>query len=458
MLTPFFASLRSRAAHNCATRMRDTLRLTLALACILTFALGLRAADWPLYHRSADNNVMQSPTYVVKSLDAGATWQTTTSEHLVTGGGIVVAGGHVLAVAQTGGDTWADSGDDTFCVRAYDPFTGTRLWSSPLLPPGSSVGNGSLTTPAIDPAAATPAAYIAAGNTVHRLNLSDGSITWSRALTTSSTTPGLGGYDVINSSPILGAGALFIEVNGGMFNSADKQIVALDAATGAIRWFHNDGGPGLGTPLFVELGTTRTVYTATTGGVAAYDAVTGALRWSNDSVLAGTTWTLANDVWGSLTYADGYIYGATYSFSGSGNQLFCANALTGELRFKVSTLSTDVVPLVLNGAVYVQGGLYGAAQLQAHNAATGAVLWTVSPGGTSYRTQMAAAEGRIYMTDQHRLMIIDAANGAILSSATGDFYGAVAMDSTGALYVHNGEALAAFRNVASSAFGWAGYQ
>ncbi|MFI0937513.1 PQQ-binding-like beta-propeller repeat protein [Streptomyces sp. NPDC021020] len=174
--------------------------------------------------------------------------------------------------------------------------------------------------------------------------------------------------------------------------SADRNVYALDAATGEQRWAFTTEGPVYSTP-------------AAAGGMVyvgchdhnfyALDAATGKRRW-------GFNTTDAVD--SSPTVVDGMVY-----VGSSDHYLYACDAATGEQRWSFRT--GDVInstPTVNGGVVYV-GCEDG--QVYAVDAATGERRWAFTTGA-GVHSSPAVVHGVVYVgsADRH-LYALDAATG-----------------------------------------------
>ncbi|HLY04320.1 MAG TPA: PQQ-binding-like beta-propeller repeat protein [Rhizomicrobium sp.] len=189
---------------------------------------------------------------------------------------------------------------------------------------------------------------------------------------------------------------------------------AFDAATGQLLWATNSGGisPAI---------TKGTVYIDTQNGLCAYAAADGTNLWcaennylpdapSGAAVVDGIAYfgsalgsvfaidaATGAQLWSAPISADNaasspaVANGAVYI---NGDKLFSFDAKTGAQLWSSSILDGTSSPAVAGGVVYCSGR--GA--LAAFNATTGAVLWSVSPGGplSIIGDSPAVAKGVVY--------------------------------------------------------------
>lgn len=403
------------------------------LAIFLSVAFAAPAgAAWPLNHATAANNAATGIATQVTDLAQGIHWATAGNQNLNASCGMTMLDHLIFTSCQTGSDTWGDTSDDVMTVKAFHALDGRLVWESPALDPGFSVDYWSISAPAVDVQAR--AVFFMSGPTMYKLDADTGAILASTTIDAANSTPGLSSYDNINGSPMLGAGMVFIETYGGYVPS-NRQLIAFHASDLSIAWVTNEAGFGSGTPCFVAEGAGGRIYSAPTHAVSCRDALTGDLLWKSDE-LADAPWSTGYDILASLVYDGGKIYGVTYDFSEPECEFFCADAATGALDWNITGLSSDVPPLLLGGKAYLQGGAYGDAHVKVVDLANHTVTQDVATGGNSYKTNMAATEDRIYMTNGSSLMVIDPADGSVLSQLAGSYDGPVTIDPLGGLIVH----------------------
>ena len=417
-----------------------------AAALVLLGVLApLARAQWPEAHGTAGNNARLAAASAVTDVTTSPTW-TTGAASLYDRAALTLAGGRIYAVAMDDAGSW-QSDDDTLWIEALDAADGRRAWRSAPLPAGNAVGYGSIAAVTVD--ASAGALYYGASNRVHRLDARTGAITWSTPLTADTTTSGAS-MEIINASAAVAAGRVFVATYGDYFAGyTDKQLVALDAATGAIAWSVKTGGTGRSRPIAApELAggivLTEAFDGATSHGVAAFRISDGTPVWN--SLGAPLPWSLAYRIEAPLVLDAGRIYGLGYSgnLAGTG-RLFCADAATGSLVWVVDSIDSDAPPLVAGGKVFVFGGAFGASRLVAYDTADGSELHATDVGGNASRNAMAATAEHLYFaqTDFYasdptpELLVARISDGQIVSRTTGgQFDGAVALDRFGGIYAH----------------------
>jgi outer membrane protein assembly factor BamB len=180
-------------------------------------------------------------------------------------------------------------------------------------------------------------------------------------------------------------------------------VVALDIATGGVRWRFEAPAGGVGfDPDSVEIAVVGdTVYAATRGSWFALDARTGQQRWNAESSL--TTGYQAN---ASPTLGAGG--GAAYL--AHGNTVRSVDGTSGAERWRHRVAGNFAVsPTVDDARILVSDG----PGVDALDAATGRVLWR-HPADGDNATELAVAGGAVFLAVNGRgVVALDAATGAV---------------------------------------------
>ncbi|MEI6840836.1 MAG: PQQ-binding-like beta-propeller repeat protein [Methanomicrobiales archaeon] len=196
------------------------------------------------------------------------------------------------------------------------------------------------------------------------------------------------------------------------FGSHDKNLYALDAATGALNWNYTTNDP-FGWESSSPAVTDGIVYI---GGITtklyALDAATGMHLWDY-TVPANTT--TRSDVSSSPAVANGVVYVGNFD----GN-LYAFNTATHALLWNFTTGNyVFSSPAVANGVVY-----FGSCDnnLYALDAVTGAMLWNYTTGA-QVLSSPAVANGVVYVGSRdNNLYALDAATGTHLWNYTTGSY------------------------------------
>lgn len=247
---------------------------------------------------------------------------------------------------------------------------------------------------------------------VHLVNATTGAEIWNVTLVAHPSFSG------ITSSPKL----LFDVAYLGTFNESGGpgEVVALGAVNGTILWRHAAPGsvsfssPAVaGGTVFVGIigkyNTTTQITYDPPYGVLALDAASGAERWfasMNASVAASPV----------------YAGGALYVPAKDGN-VYALDAGTGHLRWKAAVQAGVSSPAYHGGSLYVAGGsssFGGSGRVTALDAATGTTEWTFAPNGV-VQSSVSYADGQIVFasnTANGTIYALNATSGGLVWSYT----------------------------------------
>lgn len=201
----------------------------------------------------------------------------------------------------------------------------------------------------------------------------------------------IGAVDAATGTPVWGysggIGRSNPAVVDGVVYAGDEphKLVALDAATGAVKWRYFDGNFGSGTSPTVADG--KVFIAAYDGFIYAFDIATGTLQWKFDS--NGISVGLCS----SPVYANGII------FAGNKNGLnYAINATTGKLAWTYgNTLSSNAEATqatAANGTV-IFGTTSG--KVVALDAPSGGVKWTFeTKGGVYSGACVVGVDGKVW--------------------------------------------------------------
>lgn len=420
-----------------------TLAGALALAALATSA----RADWPSIHRTAGNNAVVPISTSGTPLAQTARWSSVASDYYDVVRPILFDGKLIVVAANDGGTPYNEV-DDSLKLRALDAASGAQLWESVALDVGVTVSYLSTSTPTID--TTNRRIYFASGSSMQKLDVDTGAVVWSTALTAANTAAGRA-FKIVNSSPSLGAGLIFVQASE---FASTTQVVAFNPA-GAVVWSQPTTGWGAIAPVFADLGPGQQyVYIDTVSGGAGLqcrDALTGALVWDHMSV--STPWALTGNsfvgIWTEPLLDSGSLYAITYDTSSNG-KLARIDAATGNAttagNYIVPSIGTDTPPVLLGGSLYAIGGTYGDADLVVYSAATGTATTTVDIGEAVYRNYMAASNDRLYFTQTAVGLKVRDLTGALVPSGplATTMTGPVTLDEAGNVYLYNGGKVVSF--------------
>ena len=187
-----------------------------------------------------------------------------------------------------------------------------------------------------------------------------------------------------SASPLLVNGLVVVQVGSDV---AGGQIVAVEPATGAVKWTWKGAGPGYASPVVIDAAATKQIVTLTDRSVVGVEPSTGRELWTtpfpddwNENIAtpvwtgkflvvsgprqgthaytlaqAGTAWT-ATEVWknpqvtmymSSPVFADGLIYGHSIRNKG---QFVALDPATGVAKWTTSGRTADHASLLLTPA------------------------------------------------------------------------------------------------------------
>lgn len=237
-------------------------------------------------------------------------------------------------------------------VFALDLVTGKQLWAftpKRLASPSTSYWGGHLTSPVVS----NGLVYIGAGKEVYALDAANGAVRWEYSSS-----------DYVASSATVSDGRVFI--------SNAKYILALDQRTGALIWQQPIAFAIYFAPVVAE----QSVYITTGDNVLALDAATGTKRWEkaiehaslrpggvqgtrlfvkSTSILFALDTATGNEVWR-------FSPPAFVSFPvTAGNKVFTISGAPGQTSISVLDIATGKqideqrLPLLANAAPVIAG-------------------------------------------------------------------------------------------------------
>lgn len=385
---------------------------------VVVFSLGgplASAAEWPHYAANAARTSIAPRA--TRDLDTVA-WSATpsTNEEYVYRSGPVVHGGRVFVNTRL----FVDQIHENNLVVAYDLFDGASLWATPIEPDVYD----SCSSPAADTRNQT--VLLGSGQTLYALNMITGSVEWQTALERA----------VVNAAPAVTTD-LFVRGTPtnralitdycGYGDNAKLYAINVDPnvppknpyAPGEIVWTADLPGASGNTPAYQN----GAIYVASVGGtVKALNAADGTPIWETNVQAAG--YSEYAGFYGGVGIRNGYVYAASYVFSGSGNNsgLFKFDADNGDILWVTPCERTNAIPIVTDdGRIYLSAGIDGfgsAVKIQAFqdNGDSATPLWDTYAdtdgaliiGG--YNHQPAWARGYLYA-------------GTPPPAGGGDFYG-----------------------------------
>jgi outer membrane protein assembly factor BamB len=357
--------------------MRAMVRfIVIVIANVIVLAGGAIGAsdDWPQW-RGVNRNGLSSETRLLEAWGPGGPPQLWMRDDIGFGFSAPAAVGDRLFVMTN------DNLEDEF-IRSLAAVDGKTLWSVRV---GRVGPNGAPPRPA---ARSTPTVVgdwiyaLGSGGDLVCLRREDGRIRWQVNLRTAfNGRPGTWAYA---ESPRVDEGRVVVTPGG-----AESTVVALDAATGAVRW--KTAVPGGDRAAYSSwslavVGGQRVYVQFVEGGLIGIDAESGAFLWRYDRVnrsQAKTTTAVTR-----------------------GDRIYVANPPIGGALLRLQKTASEVevhevynlrgLPNSIGGSVLVNGILYGttADGLIAADFETGAIKWrdpSIGPASLLY------ADGRLYL-------------------------------------------------------------
>lgn len=229
--------------------------------------------------------------------------------------------------------------------------------------------------------------------------------------------------------------------------TAQGEVIALDAGSGAIRW-RQRLGTILGAPVVAD----GIVYVVGQNSEAwAVDAADGRLRWqipvpSAQSVLIGGAAPAVAGGRVILPFPTGQILAVLPQTGVEVWGGFLRGGRLGVASATVNDITAD--PVVVGGTLYVgnQGGRVAALSLQ-----TGDARWTAGDG--AYSPVMVAGDGVFFVSDRNELIRLDADTGARVWGTELPFFVRQQERRRKAVFTHYGPLLAGGQLVVASGDG-----
>lgn len=219
-----------------------------------------QATDWPQFLGSDRNGISAASNLITQWPDGGprTLWRAE--------GGVGMSG---IAVSRGRAITMWNSADGQ-AVAALDAASGKQLWSTSIR---GNYQNGMGDGPRATPTISGDHVYAYSGEGVLAcLRLADGAVVWSNDIVSSvGAKPAEYG---MSSSPLVVGDSLVVTAGG-----ADSAVVAVDAASGALRWTAVDGAPGYSSPVILNLAGRNQLVAFTGFGLSGIDPAGGKLLW-----------------------------------------------------------------------------------------------------------------------------------------------------------------------------------
>ncbi len=190
-------------------------------------------------------------------------------------------------------------------------------------------------------------------------------------------------------------------VNGVVYaGSDDRNLYALEAATGELLWSHTTGDVIRSTPSVVD---GRVFFGSNDNHLYALDAATGVELWKFDT---GEWVQYSPTVGGGRVYFGAPAHGD--------RRVHAVDAATGEVAWVAEhpfPMGANHTPAVIGDRVYASGAEYG--QFYALNADDGETIWQAEVGGY-VESSPTVGDGIVYLTVANRAYAFDESTGDIV--------------------------------------------
>jgi outer membrane protein assembly factor BamB len=226
------------------------------------------------------------------------------------------------------------------------------------------------------------------------------------------------------------------------------ELVALDAASGAVVWRQRMATPAVGAPA-VEGNVVYAV--GRDGGAMAVAADTGKIQWQiqgspDSSGMVGEGSPAVDDAAVIFPYPSGELV----AINKAGDERLWVAAVAGQrLGIPTGSMGGITGDPVLSGGVIYAGSAGG--RTVAIDAATGKRLWTAAEGALN--PPLVVGGSVFVVNDQARLVRMDAATGAVIWSTEMPYFVKDKVKKRKGIFAHYGPVLAGGRIVVASSDG-----
>ena len=300
----------------------------------------------------------------------------------------VVAAGRVFALSRTGEDE---------VVTAFDQPSGRQIWqqryraSYQINPAAGSHGKGPKSTPAVDGGRVFT---LGINGTLSAFAADTGKPLWRKTFEREfdATAPDFG----VAMSPLVDQGQVVVHVGGNRRGA----LMALDGATGTIKWQWKGDGPAYASPVLALFGASRQIVTQSRSHLVGISAADGRLLWSVPFTTSYDQNIVTPVISGDLVIHSGVDQPlAALRVHQSGGKWAAERAW-----------ETGAVPMYMSSAVLSGGYLFGLThrnkgQFFAADPRSGKVLWTSRGREGDNAALIAAGELLMATTTEGELVI-----------------------------------------------------
>ena len=364
--------------------MRHTLVLVIALA-LLRVAVPV-AQDWNQWRGPSRSGVTAAfPAPAAWPDKPRKVWESTVG----TGhSSPVVSGPRAFVLSRIG---------DEEVVTAFDHQTGKQAWQQryrapyQVNPAAEGHGKGPKSTPVVD---GGQLFTLGISGTLSAFDAAAGKLLWRKTFEREfdATSPDFG----VAMSPLVDGGSVFVHVGGNKTGA----LMALDGATGTIKWQWKGDGPAYASPVIGSFGNSRQVITQSRSRLVGLAAATGALLWS-------VPFTTAYD----QNIVTPIVSGDLVLYSGIDQPLAALRIReAGGKWIAEQAWHADSVPMYMSSAVLSGGSVFGLThrnkgQFFALDPRSGKVLWTTRGREAENAALIAAGDLLMATTTEGELVI-----------------------------------------------------
>ena len=362
------------------------MRVSTSIVAVLALA-AVSAQDWNQWRGPSRNGVAGAFTAPAQWPEKPTkVWQVTVG---IGHSSPVVSGGRVFQHTRVG---------EQEQVSAFEIASGKRAWQQTydapyqINPAAQSHGKGPKSTPVV---AGGRLFTFGISGTLTAFDAASGKVLWRKAGTTEfdGTSPDFG----VAMSPMVDGTTVVAHIGG----STSGSLVALDAATGTVKWQWKGDGPAYASPVIATIGKTRQLITQSRLNVVALDAADGRLLWQ----IPFKTAYYQNIV-------SPVVDGERVIFSGAEHPLIAVTPVLSAGKWVTHRAwQNEDLMMYMNTPVLTRGMLFGLTyrnkgQFFAVDPATGKTLWTTRGREGENAALVAAGDVLLATTTEGELVVM----------------------------------------------------